>query len=405
MKSRYKTILATGMVLVFFGLLFGFYGYNNTWRLWNIPVMSPTFADLRTLTHGAESLKQGFDPMVNNPGDPWNRRLNYPRIWQSLYTLGLNQNDTTYLGIFIILAFLTGVFLFLPNANNLTIIFVFAAVLSPATLLGVERGNIDLLMFFILSISIVIAQRTYLLSAIAILIAFALKLFPIFGCAILMGANKKAFIKYILIILVVVGLYAFATWSDLLLIRAGTPRSTSLSYGLNVFWMKVTIINDNIGVFVRVVSYLSSLLIAIFSLSSVMRYDKHQDQDDTVYLRAFRVGSSIYAGTFILGNNWDYRLTFLIFAIPQLILWSKQSIGFISIVSRLVIAGIFSSLWYLIIRELFSLLPHGNAISFVFDVMSHWLVYSGLVYLLIWSSPLWLREAVKKVYPLTSCST
>ena len=32
-------------------------------------------------------------------------------------------------------------------------------------------------------------------------------------------------------------------------------------------------------------------------------------------------GASIYIGCFILGNNFDYRFTFLILTIPQMVSW------------------------------------------------------------------------------------
>jgi hypothetical protein len=42
------------------------------------------------------------------------------------------------------------------------------------------------------------------------------------------------------------------------------------------------------------------------------------------YLNMFRLSAGIYIGTFILGNNWDYRLMFLLFAIPQITSWAEE---------------------------------------------------------------------------------
>lgn len=130
-------------------LLFLLLGYEHTWRLWNIPVMSPPFADLRVITHGADSVARGLDPLISNPGDPWGRPLNYPRIWQSLYSVGVNKSHTVLLGLGIILSFLAGVVMILPNASNMTASLVFCALASPAVLLGIERANIDLFIFLL----------------------------------------------------------------------------------------------------------------------------------------------------------------------------------------------------------------------------------------------------------------
>ena len=397
MKARYKAILACGLVTLLFALLFSAYGYNATWRLWNIPTMSPHFADLRVITHGAESYSKGFDPMIKNPGDPWQRRLNYPRVWQILYSLGINQTHTTFLGLVIIFSFLCGVCLILPYAGNMTVFLVFAAVLSPASLLGVERANIDLLIFFLASLSVLAAQRSYLLSGLAVSAGFILKLFPIFGWTVLLKAGKSRFMLYTLILLIFVSFYTVATFSDMLLIKEGTPKSASLSYGLNVFWMSVGNVNATLGLCAKVLSCLSVLLIFVFAFSALWRNDcLREDQNGTVSLDAFRVGSAIYIGTFLIGNNWDYRLMFLIFTIPQLVFWTKRA-ATVSNISKPTAAAIFVSLWYLVIGRLLRHLPYGNHISFILDEMSHWVALSGLAYLLFWSMPAWVKAAAQTI--------
>ena len=358
--------------------------------------MSPHFADLRTITHGAESFAQGFDPMIENPADPWSRTLNYPRVWQTLYLLGINQAHTTSLGLMIIFSFLIGVCLVLPRAPNITITLVFSAVLSPAILLGIERANIDLLMFFLASLSILAIQRSYVFSSLAILTGFTLKLFPLFGWAVLLRMGKSKFFISTLIALICVITYMWATFSDILLIRRETPTSIGLSYGMNVFWMALSDINATIGVYAKVVSHLTVLLIFAFAFSPLFRNDTiPEEQNDTLYLDAFRLGSAIYVGTFLLGNNWDYRLMFLIFTLPQLILWTKRSVS-ISIYSLLTISVILFSLWHLIIDSVLRYLPYGNYLSFALDEIANWITFTGLVYLLIWSLPIWAKHIIHK---------
>lgn len=406
MKSRTKVILSCGLAVFIFVLLFSLYGYNNTWRLWNIPTMTPHFVDLRTITHGAESYAQGFDPMIENPGDPWQRTLNYPRVWQTLYLIGVNQSHTTYIGIVLILLFLVGACLVLPHASNIMIVLFMAAVLSPATLRGVERGNIDLFMFFLVSVSVVTAQRWPVLSAVTALLGFVLKLFPIFGCIVLLRQSRSKFLRYMLIIFVFGTLYAFVTYSDILLIREGTPKSTSRSYGLNVFWMSAMRLNVTGGVFARYFSYLAVLLTLGIAFSALLRNDfLPGNQNNTVYSDAFRAGSGIYLGTFLLGNNWDYRLMFLILTIPQLVVWAKCPTRYISTSSKVILSAVFLSLWYLMIKGITRHLPYGNYVSFVLDEISNWVVFSGLLYLLFWSMPDWVKKYARDMYSLIRRST
>jgi len=394
--------LACCLAVLVFARLFTLFGYNNTWGLWNIPTMPPYFADLRSITHGADSYAQGFDPMIENPGDPLQRRLNYPRIWQSLYSIGVNQSHTKILGIVIILLFLIGVCLVLPHASNTMILLVMAAVLSPATLLGVERGNVDLFMFFLAAVSVVAAQSQYILSAVIILFGFVLKLYPIFGCAVFLKLYRSKFLKHMIIISIISTLYAFITFSDLLLIMEGTPKGAWLSYGLNTFWERAMILNDTRGVYVKYFSYLAVLLTMGIAFSAMLRNDfLPGKQNNAVYFDAFRSGAAIYMGTFLLGNNWDYRLMFLILAIPQLVVWAKCPARNISAISKVVMSAVFLSLWHLMIVRVTSCLPYGGDVSFVLDDISTWVVFSGLMYLFFWSMPDWVKRYARSILSLT----
>lgn len=87
MKQRKYFLAGLALGCAVLGSLFASCGYLRTWRLWNITAASPAFADIRVLTDGAETYREGIDPMVSNPHDAAQRRLNYPRVWQSLYRM------------------------------------------------------------------------------------------------------------------------------------------------------------------------------------------------------------------------------------------------------------------------------------------------------------------------------
>ena len=391
MKSRRKVIWACGIVVLLFTMLFVFLGYNNTWRLWNIPVLEPHFADLRTITHGAESYAKGFDPMVENPEDPWQRPLNYPRVWQVLYSFGINKSHTTIFGIIVVISFFLGVCLILPNCDNKTLLLTFAAVLSPASLLGVERGNIDLLVFFFAALSVAAIKRSGLLASICVLIGFALKLFPVLGLSILLREQKSKFLSYAFMAAVFVAIYVLLNYSDIVLVMEGTPQSTYLSYGLNVFWMHLTKSNITLGSYVKIFCYSAMVIIPLWFYYLIFYRKKTplHTSFSTEYLDAFRVGATIYMGTFVIGNNWDYRLVFLIFTIPQMYIWIEAHAGRISIVSKLTMLAVFLSLWHLLMLKIFEYIPYGGIVAYVLDEAANWMVLFGLLFLFLWSLPSW----------------
>jgi len=125
---------------------------------------------------------------------------------------------------------------------------------------------------------------------------------------------------------------------------------------------------------------------ALFRKSSTV-----ENQSDGVMLDAYRVGSAIYLGTFLLGNNWDYRLIFLILTLPQLICWVRYSPE-LACFSKLTIIAILVSFWHMVIVKLFLLLPHGYRYALLLDEFANWFVFSVLGYLLFLSAPAWVKE-------------
>ncbi len=367
--------------------------------------MSPQFADVRTITHGAESYAQGFDPLYNNPEDPWQRKLAYPRIWQGLFSLGLNSSHSIAMGVAWLSAFLMGIGLLLKDADNKTLFFVFLIVLSPATLLGVERGTLDLLMFFILTLAILAIQRSYFLSAAFIFTGYILKLFPIFAWILFVKGERTKFIISTLGAFFLVGLYIAFNYEDFKFIWSYVPRSTDISFGRNVFWMAVAQSNETIALVAKLLSFV--VIATAFGLAYFDPFKSrtkavigHQNNEQ-LYQDGFRVGATLYIYIFLLfGNSWDYRLIFLIFTIPQLLKWSggaeNTESGLIKNISKLALMTIILSFWYLMVVKLFSVMPYGKKIAFILDEVNNWVVFITLLYLLFWSLPIKIKALIGK---------
>lgn len=390
MRGKQNLFLLVVIGSLIIEMLFLFYGYEKTWQLWNIPTMWPHFADLRAITGGAESYALGYDPLINNPGDPWGRLMSYPRIWQWLFLLKLNQSHTTYIGITFICLFIVGIFLFLKPINNITAWFLTISLFSPAVLLGIERANSDLLIFFIVSLALLVLSRSAFTAMILILIGFVLKLYPLFGLGCLLKENQKTFLRLAIVSLVIILIYVGLTFEDLVKIRQGTPRGIGLSYGVDVFWMSIQSHLPQVGEIFRFLSYGMVLFIFVLVLwlsrntfpAPISEKDNHID--------AFRLGSMIYLGTFMLGNNWDYRLLFLIFVIPQLVSWAINTSYYGAWIAKLTILAILISLWSLFIYRFMNLIPWGHDLTFLLEHFAKWTVFAGLFYLLVSSLPNWI---------------
>lgn len=395
-KKSGRTLLlytvGTGCLIVI--TLFHFYGYEKTWQIWNIHTIKPYLIDSRVITAGAEAHAQGLDPLRKNPGFT---QMNYPRIWYALFWLGIDQSDTIYFGITFAVLFFAGLFMLAKAIDRPTAWLMTCATFSPAVLLGLERGNTDLLMFFLLVLSVYIIDKSRVGAGMIVAFAFLLKLYPVFAVTIFLKESKKIFLTIMAVTLFACGIYAVVMLDELRLVRAATPKPSAGAYGIDVAWTDLSVHHfGGAAVGLRIASYLAVILIVAISLIYADRRTIPTSEDGE-HLAFFRLGAAIFVGTFLLGGNWDYRMVFLLCCIPKLMDWRHSLSKQVRVVAITTLVFIIVSLWDGFTRRL---LVHALPVFFILDLLSKWMVLFGLMYLFIYSLPRWLelRLAGNRVY-------
>jgi hypothetical protein len=334
LKIKAKFILITTILIsipvVFY---FIFSGNEYLWGFLNIPACSPHLLDSRQIGYAAESHALGYDPMYENPMNPRGHQLNYPRIWQILFALNLNRENAYILGSVFVISFFIGLIAFLlpKKIDYPTAIILLPIIYSPVVLFGIERGNIEIFVFFVLSLAIVTNYYSRILGYLTLLFASIIKLYPIFGFVYLLKENKKRFWILFLIALGIFAIYALLTWNDLKQIYLTTPNIAKSSYGMNVFRKGLVhkrILNLNLSedvlLIAKILTFTLAFVIIITTLFLSQRKNVTGLYKPGEYIDAFRVGAGIYIGCFFTIDNFDYRLMFLIFTIPQLVSWLKE---------------------------------------------------------------------------------
>ncbi len=395
---RGKTLLLLGICLgvLLLGGLLAALGPQQMWKLWQIPVMPLSFADVRTITGGAETYRMGLDPLVVNPGDPWGRIMNYPRVWQWLHFAGVDSGSSVCFGVGLAVLFVLGILLHTPPAlDKPTSLALLAGIFSPAVLLGIERGNTDLLMYFLLSVAIYSLDRDRwqgrTVAIVAMLAAFVLKLFPIFGFTVLLRERRRIFLLLSLLVVVLALLYTALTLADLERILRGTPVGVVWSYGMDVLWLSLADYSPVLGRMARNLAHVLALL-GLALAAQGLRSPHRQVEADQRSFDGFRVGAAVYVGTYLLGSNWDYRLMFLLLAIPQLMTWARVGHGRQSATALGVMLATGIATWSFVIHNALTGLRGGALAALLLDALAHWVMYLGLAYLLAWSSPGWLKR-------------
>jgi hypothetical protein len=390
------------------------YGYHETWRLWKVPSAPPAFLDFRLIPGSAESLANGYEPSVENPYDPQRRIFNYPAFWRLFFYAGITQDDTVWMSVSMILLFTLAVLVFPKRLSVAGSIGMLLVVFSPASMLLYERGNVDLIVFVICVMVVIATDYSAYLAAALVVFGAIVKYFPLFGVTVFFREPKhrcwRLFAGCVLPIIV----YMAATSNGVSVSWNRTMRGDVMSYGTNVFvtrygraisrvlseWLATQHVEwllRNGPVTVAVVLLLLAVFMAV----------RNREQPECLTERnvtAFRMGASIYVGTFLLGNNWDYRLAFLVLTVPQLVEWMHSGHKTYRAAARCSMLLVLLSCWHLRIFRIplggiFEARLESGKVWIVLDEVFNWMLFTGLGYMLFASAPAWLKNQMRRELP------
>ncbi len=393
-NKKWGAILVLGLLVL--GTFFLLFGYQNAYQLLGVPVFQQTFLDLQLITGSADSLEDGFDPGVANPGDPRQRIFNYPKIWYAFLRLGLGKGATLPLGIASLGLFFCSLALFPHSGDRFTLTLLTLVTFSSALMLAYERANVDLLFFSAMVIALLMVERFPLGSLAVMILSILFKIFPVFACGLYLDKQKSQSIWKVLLLIGLTLLYFSLTWEDMRHIFATTERGTDTSYGLQV---AVDFLLKKQGLDFPALKQLAYGLAALLGLTALWGGCKSRSGLATVEteeLRAFWAGAGIYLGTFWLGNNWDYRLMFLILTLPALAVFVRRNLGPVKGIAHLTLGALLLSVWYLFIQRWFGQTTSAYNFFYWLDELANWTLYFGLAWLFSSGLPAWLWPVEKQ---------
>jgi len=416
-KENYGKLLLIGASVLMWLLLlilFKKIGYFETWAIWKVPTWKLTFLDFRLIPGSADSFRHGFEPSISNPYDPTQRIFNYPAFWRLFFYSGITEADTVWISVSMIILFFIGTFSFPEKLSIPGAIGMLFVLFSPASMLLYERGNVDLIVYFICAMAVFATSYSAYVATSLIIIASIMKLFPILGLSILLKEPKRKFLWLSGISVLILLIYMIATWSSVKASWNLTMRGDGLSYGTNVFVTRyaqaIKLIltrwwtphhSDLLLQFGPLIAAL--ILLFVVMILAWINTDIPQFLTGRNFA-AFRMGAAIYVGTFLLGNNWDYRLAFLVFLVPQLVEWMFSSAKMYRIFAWLSLILVLLSCWHLRIAEIslisiFHSAEDSKKFWIILDEIFNWMLFLSLAYLLFASVPEWVRELLGSLLP------
>jgi hypothetical protein len=327
------TLVALGIVgaaitLVAFGRVVG---WDTTWRAFGVTPLQLAFFDMHVINDYAACAAKGVDAYAPHACNEDN--FNIPPIWLWLGFLGIDGSDSSWLSAAVITAAVIVVVLLFRGRSWSHGVVALAAIISPSVMMGVERGNLDLLILALVgSAALIYQERTAgrACGALAFLcLGVTLKLFPMFCVSLVARFSRQTFI-FASALAALSLIYLDVIMKYVLLIRRNVPTTFILSYGYKTIFLGVDHMRSEAGLspigLADTWLPLSTAAVVLISAAAAALTSFHNRRefcsvDRSAAGTAFVFGAGIYCGTYLLGTNFSYRLMFLLLCLPQLQDW------------------------------------------------------------------------------------
>jgi hypothetical protein len=262
--------------------------------------------------------------------------FNIPPTWLWLGSLGVDGADSTWLSTAIVAAALIPMVLLFQGRSWPHGVVALAALISPSVMMGVERGNLDLLILALVGSAALLYEEGRVgrtCAAFAFLcLGVVLKLFPMF-CVSLAARSSRQTLTFAGATAAFSLIYLASTMTHILLIRRNVPTTFVLSYGYKAIFLGLDHIRSEAGLSPTgladswLPALTAALVLACAAVCAVVSLRNRQgfcSVDKSAAGTAFLFGAGIYCGTYLLGTNFIYRLMFLLLCLPQLQDWQIQ---------------------------------------------------------------------------------
>jgi len=306
-------------------------GWDETWRTFGVTPLQPPFFDMHVINDYAACAWKGVDAYAPHACNVDN--FNIPPTWLLVGFLGVDGSDSWWLSVAVFAAAMIVMVLLLQGRSWYHGVVALGAVISPSVMMGVERGNLDLLVLALVGSAALIYEERRVgraCGAIAFLgLGVALKLFPMF-CVSLAARFSKQTLVFACATAALSLVYLDLAMEYVFLIRRNVPTTFILSYGYKAIFLGVDHVRSEAGLSpigladTWVPASTAAVVLMCAAIVAVNDFRNRREfcsVDISTAGTAFLFGAGIYCGTYLLGTNFIYRLMFLLLCVPQLQDW------------------------------------------------------------------------------------
>ena len=298
-------------------------------QVMGVPALEHPFMDIRGVAGWCEASARGQNPAIEAiyitfPGEKPVRdfQMNYSPLALSLGYLGLDQMHIGAWALFLALLYTASLW-FLSGSCTLRQAGVWSLlILSPASVLVVERGNLDILLFALIVTALLLRKHPFAASA-AILIAGLIKFFPVGALSAVWREGGKRNRAAVILGAILFLAFLFFLRSRLGMIGSSLTGQYQSSFGCGVMADLLRhygiIGEDNYDSIRRALTVLGIALLSLAGsfgfLNGKMR-ERGALSGRMQY--AFFLTAPFMLGLFVLGNQMDYKWIFFLPMVPAI---------------------------------------------------------------------------------------
>jgi hypothetical protein len=305
--------------------------YYRVFALIGIVPFRYPFLDFQFFLASVDCWQHGIDVYVTNPCDVLGGRFDYPPLWLR-FTFLPGKEWTSPLGLCLAISFFLALAVLPPPRSGREQLPRLIATLSPPTMLAVERGNPDLIMFVLATAAGVLLLRP-LRGRVAgyamIVIGGLLKLYPLVLMVLTLRERPRVFLWVNAVAATVVmatGLYFHAEVAKM--VRNISPNS---DFGAQLLPQAILDSEMHAGPAVlglmRLATFAALFLAMAGWFFGVVRWRDFRvalsrlPEPEKIFLL---IGAALIVGCFFAGPNIIYRGIHLLFTLPGLLAMKRM---------------------------------------------------------------------------------
>tara|TARA_B100001248_G_scaffold15857_1_gene10563 strand:+ start:293 stop:1501 length:1209 start_codon:yes stop_codon:yes gene_type:complete len=319
--NQNKLFITRLTIVLLFITVFLFSLFPLFLKEFHFPEVFP-FLDLKGRLAHIQANRLGIDTYsFRNPFDPLGRVNDKPSISLIFSFTGLGVKDAIWLGYILISLFIFQAISLLRKTNILFLILGSLCIFNPNTLLAIERGNDDIIIFlFCFGLPYLISKKNHFFNATAIFLVWflsALKYYPITLYLMFVSKKISKFKIYSFSIILINICWLSLSLKEISFLKRRLPNADAYLFSFSL--KELFKFGDSSYLILLLLFFISVLIGYLYLKSDKKVLSEHFLKVSNFDKKYFIIGCTLLTFCYLISFNWSYRLIHSLFLLPLIL--------------------------------------------------------------------------------------